>query len=266
MNSYRFLTLALVLFASGSVFSQQTNKSIDIKPAPKITPSDLPDPTLFLKEGGHGISVRSIKDFPEASRAKFEAKFKAEKTTAHLSKASAQSSIKTVTVWDHGVEDNDASRRIAKTFAENIKSSTSSSRGRDQKDYSFKFSNIDASSLSKLQLLGVTPSGDLRNSPLTSAIRVFVDSKGTIFSLQEDDFSSTAAGSAMIIKELLVLDVNGKPAQLVKSRNMRGDETWLLNWIHKEERTISLTVNCETGACINAEEMLKIGTSIVTQD
>jgi hypothetical protein len=258
MKAHFLFALALLAFANGNALSQQMDAKGN-KASPIITPADLPSPRLFFNNETRGIIVRSIKDFPEPSRIKFEAKFKAEATLAKSSSAATGS----VTVWDHGVDVNDGPRRIAKATAEAVK--RGKFKGSSELEYSFKFSNVDNSAMANLQFLGMIASGDPSRSPLTSAIRVFIDNKGTIFALQEDDFSVTAGGSAMAIKELLAVDVGGKLGQLVKIRNAKGDETWLLNWIHKE-RTINLTVSCDTGACINAEEMLKIGTSIVSPD
>lgn len=258
MKVHLLIALALVAFANNNALSQQVDAKGN-KASLAITPADLPSPRLFFNNETRGIIIRSIKDFPELSRTKFEAKFKTEATLAKSSSVAEG----TVVVWDHGVDINDGPRRIAQASAEAVK--RGKFRGSSETEYSFKFSKIDASPMAKLQLLGILASGDPSRSPLTSAMRVFVDNKGTIFTLQEDDFSSAAGGSAMAIKELLVVDVAGKLGQLVKIRNSKGDETWLLNWIHKE-RTINLTANCETGACIDAEAMLKIGTSIVTPD
>ena len=258
MKAQLCFLLVLLVVVNDNALSQQIDSNGN-KASSIITPADLPSPRLFFNHETRGIIVRSIKDFPELSRNKFESKFIAEASVSKLSTAATG----TVVVWDHGVDINDGPRRIAKATAEAAK--RSKFKGGSEAEYSFKFSKTDASPLAKLQFLGTLASGDPSRSPLTSAMRVFEDHEGTIFTLQEDDFSSTAGGSAMAIKELLVVDVAGKLGQLVKIRNSNGDETWLLNWIYRE-RTINLTVSCAVGSCIGAEEMLKIGTSIISPD
>ncbi len=253
MNSLRVCTFALVCLITGTSSAQPTSNNAQRPPANKVTPADLPDPTLFFNNETQGIIICSIKDFPEASRIKFEAQFKSESSIAKTAKAGA------VVVWDKGVIENDGPRRIAKAFAENAKI-----RGqtRDQ-EYAFKFSDISGTALGRLQPLGTLPSGDPTRVPYTSATRYFIDNKGSIFSLEESDY--TSVGTAMLMKESLAVDVGGKLGQLVRLKNTKGDQTWMLLWINKA-RVLALDVNCETGACIDAEEMLKIGTSIVTPD
>lgn len=255
MNSYRIctLTLALVCLVNGTSLAQPISNTTQRPPATKITPADLPDPTLFFNNETQGIIIRSIKDFPEPSRSKFEAQFKSETTSSKTAKAGA------VVVWDKGVIENDGPRRIAKAFAENAKI-----RGQwREQDFSFKLSDISGTALSKLRLLGTLPSGDPSRMPYTSATRYFTDDKGSIFTLEESDYSSI--GTTMLMKESLAVDVGGKLGQMVRLKNAKGDQTWMLLWINKA-RVLALDVNCETGACIDAEEMLKIGTSIVTPD
>lgn len=253
MNALRLCTLTLVCFITGASSSQPPSNAPQRPPAVKVTPADLPDPTLFFNNETQGIIIRSIKDFPEASRIKFEAQFKHESNTARTAKAGA------VVVWDKGIIENDGPRRIAKAFAENAKI-----RGQTRsQEYAFKFSDISGTALGKLQAVGTLPSGDPSRTPYTSATRYFIDGKGNIFSLEESDYSAT--GTTMLMKESLAVDVGGKLGQLVRLQNAKGDQTWMLLWINKA-RVLSLDVNCETGACIDAEEMLKIGTSIVTPD
>jgi hypothetical protein len=253
MNALRLCTLTLVCLVIGSSSAQPTSNTAQRPPSTKITPADLPDPTLFFNNETQGIIIRSIKDFPEASRIKFEAQFKSESSTAKTAKAG------TVVVWDQGIVENDGPRRIAKAFAETAKIR---GLGRDE-DYKFKLSDISNSKLGKIQFLGTLPSGDTSKQPYTSVTRYFVDSKGNTFSLRESDYSTV--GATMLMKERLVVDVAGKPGQLVKVANVKNDQSWILLWINKT-RVLDLAVDCETGACVDAEEMLKIGTSIVTPD
>jgi hypothetical protein len=253
MNALRVCALSLSGLVIDASSAEPISNTVQRSPTVKVTPADLPDPSLFFNNETQGIIIRSIKDFPEASRIKFEAQFKSESSTAKTAKAG------TVVVWDKGVIENDGPRRIAKAFAENAKI-----RGRERdQEYAFKFSNISGTALGKLQPLGTLPSGDPSQVPYTSATRYFIDDKGSIFSLEESDYSSV--GATMLMKESLAVDVGGKLGQLVRVKNAKGDQTWMLLWINKA-RVLALNVNCETGACIDAEEMLKIGTAIVSPD
>ena len=253
MNPLRICMSALICLTTVASSAQPISNTAQRPSTAKVTPADLPDPTLFFNNETQGIIIRSIKDFPETSRTKFEAQFKSEANAAKLAKAG------TVTVCNQGVVDNDGPRRIAKAFAENAKIR---GRGRNE-DYAFKFSDISRSALSKLQFLGTLPSGDTSRLPYTSVTQYFVDSNGNNFALRESDYSSV--GATMLMKERLVVDVAGKRGQLVQLANARGDQSWILLWINKA-RVLDLEVNCEIGSCIDAEEMLKIGTSIISPD
>ncbi len=247
-----FLTV-LLLLASQIAFADPADDARRRLAPPGPPPPANFDPTVIFGSHASGVIIKSIYDLPEVDRPRFAWQLNGKKGVIK----SADGRDSTQEYWDHGIEPNSNSRLRGRATANAL--SGGGAPKLSEMQFSFRFCNVTASALASMKLLGVTRSGQLADEPWTQVTRTYVDASHNLFFLEESDHRTR--GATFMLKELMNVEIVGKPGSLNKSQDPLGNVTWALIWFD-ENRSLDLRVNCESGDCMTGDQLLQIARSI----
>lgn len=225
-----------------------------------------PDPMLLFSPDQRGHRIVPIDELPAEAQGYYRRTLAARRRVTQDIDGKALPQA----YWDLGVSANDGPLKWANAYVALFeKAAASDAKGSPhlpttppgasagQSMFSFRLIDVSGSPLASVLLLGTRGEG-WDGEPLQSiSLRVFKRKDGVLFLLREHYFSENAEGS-FTVQELMNANVNGDPAQLVRTLSQEGALSWLLGWWPKD-RAVDLEVICPKAVtCLAPKEVVDI--------